>query len=153
MLIGLLEPNGGRFLQRTHAAVTDSGVGSADIFDQVLWSDQPTYSPSSCVKVFAAGSDSEREIRNLWTQCGYSRKWDVIKTIVHLIAEYENIVFDAEVCNSLELISAEYLTNGVMRTVQDKHPRLWSDGSLKSFEVKCPFAGRSLSVCAFLWRL
>ena len=65
MFVRFLKTDSRSFLKWTHAAVADARVCCADVFDQMLWSDQPAHPPARRVEVLAAAAHGEGKIGNL----------------------------------------------------------------------------------------
>lgn len=130
VLVGLLETNSSSFLQRADTAVADAGMGSTDGLNKVLRTDQPSNAPTGAVKVLASRANSEGQVGNFRRQGSHASEGRVVETIVDLIAQDDDVVFDAQVTDCLQLLSCKDLANGVVRSVENDHAGVVVDGSL-----------------------
>jgi hypothetical protein len=137
LLLGLLKGNGSGFLERGHTAVTDASVGSSNILDQMLGSDQVSDTPASGVEGLAGRAHSQSALVQLRGEGSNSSEWDVEQTVVDFIREDDKVVLDAEVTNALELFAREDFPNGVMAVemlaiVSSRRSRLLTESSRQS---------------------
>lgn len=84
-LVGLLKRDGGGLLQRRHTAVTDTGVGTRDILDQVLRANQVADPPSGGVESLTGGADCQGALVQLWRQSPDSGERDIEESVVYLV--------------------------------------------------------------------
>lgn len=101
MLISFLEADSSSFLQRADTAVADSGVSSTDGLNKMLGANQPPNAPSGAVEVLASRANSKCEVGDLGRKSSHAGEGSVIKTIVDLVAQNNNVVLDAQVTDSL----------------------------------------------------
>jgi hypothetical protein len=115
LLVCLLEGDCGRLLKRRHTAVTDTGVRSSDVFDQMLGSDQVADAPSSGVEGLTRRSNGKGALVKFGRKSRDSGIGDIEETVVYLIRQDDEIILHAQITNALELLSGEDLAYGVVR--------------------------------------
>lgn len=113
-LVGLLEGNGGSFLEGRHAAVTDAGVGGSDVLDQVLGADQEANTPAGCIERLSSGTNGQGTLVQLGRQGGDAGEWGVVETVVHLVRQDDEVVLDAEIADTFQFSTGKDLSNGVV---------------------------------------
>lgn len=153
MLIGLLETDGSSFLQRADTAVADASMGSANVLDKVLRTNKPPDTPSCAVKILASRTNGESQVGNLGGKSSHASKRSVVKTVVDLVAQDDDVVLNAEIANGLQLFLGKHLADWVMRAIEYNHTGLVVDGSLELVHVKGPFTCRGLLAGALLRRV
>jgi hypothetical protein len=114
LLLGLLKGYSGGFLERGHTAVADAGVGTSNVLDQMLGSDQVSDTPASGIEGLAGGAHSQSTLVQLRGEGSNSGEWNVEQTVVDFIREDNKVVLDAKVTNALELFAREDLADGVV---------------------------------------
>jgi hypothetical protein len=115
LLVCLLEGDCGRLLERGHTAVTDTGVCSSDVLDQMLGSDQVAYAPSGGVEGLACRSHGKRALIKFGGKSRDSGIRNIEQAVVYLIRQDDEIILHAQIANALELFSGEHLAYGVVR--------------------------------------
>ena len=153
MGVGLFKGYGGRLLKRRHAAVADAGMCGGDVLDQGGRPDEPADAPAGAVEVLPAAADGESESGDFWRERGHAREFGVVEAIVDFVAEYEDVVFHAEISNRLELVAGEDFADGIVRRVEDDHASTWRDGCFELGEVECPGGGGEGFGGAIGWRV
>lgn len=84
--------------------------------DEVLRSDQVAHTPAGGIECLANRTNGQREICNLGGEGGYSRKWDVVKSIVDLVGEDYDRVLHTDLTNGEEFFAGEDFADGVVTT-------------------------------------
>lgn len=80
-------------------------MGTRDVFDEMLRTNEVPNSPASGVESLAGGTHSERTIVQFRRQGANSGERHVEKAIVHFIGQNNQIVLYAEIANALELLA------------------------------------------------
>lgn len=140
--LGLLETDGGGFLQRRHARVTDAGVGRSDVLDELGWADQVADAPAGGPEVLARATNSQCNLGEFRGEAADADEGDEVEPVVDFIGEDEDFVFEAEVADVGELRFGKDFADRVMRRVEDDHLRGRRDGGLEFRHVECPVGGR-----------
>lgn len=94
--LGLLEADGGRFLERRDGAVADAGVGRGHVSDQLGGPDEVADAPAGGEEVFAHASDGEGAVGEGGGEGGDAGEGDVVEAVVDFIGEDEDVVLEAE---------------------------------------------------------
>jgi len=152
-VVGLFESDGRGLLQGTDAGEADASVRGGDILDQMLGTNQVAYPPSRSVEQLTRATDSQSECRNLRAQSGNAREGHVVQLVVDFVGEDEDVVFDAEVADGLQLLAGEDLADRVVRCVDDDHAGALRDLAFQLLHVECPLAGGSCLGGAVGWRV
>ena len=85
LFLCLLESNSSGFLERRHTAVTDTGVCTGHVLDQVFRTDEVPNTPPSGVEGLAGGAHSQSALVQLRGQSSDSSVGNVEKAVVDFI--------------------------------------------------------------------
>lgn len=114
LFLCLLESNSSSFLERRHAAVTDTGVCTSHILDQVFRADEVPNTPTSGVEGLAGRTHGQSTLVQLWGQSSDSSVGNVEEAVVDFIRQDDKVVLDTQFTNALELLAREDLADGVV---------------------------------------
>lgn len=114
LFLCLLESNSSGFLKRRHTAVTDTGVCTGHVLDQVFRADEVPNTPTSGVEGLAGRTNGQSTLVQLWGHSSDSSVWNVEEAVVDFIRQDDKVVLDTQFTNALELLAREDLTDGVV---------------------------------------
>ena len=135
MGVSFFEGYRGGFLKWRNAAVADTRVGGGDVFDQFRGSDEPADTPAGAVEVLAAATDGKGQGGDFGGEGRHACEFGVVEAVVDFVAEDEDVVFYAEVADSLEFVAGEDFADGVVGRVEHDHAGAWRDGCFELGEV------------------
>lgn len=85
LFVCLLESNSCSFLKRRHTAVTNTGVCTGHVLNQVFRADEIPNTPTSSVESLAGGAHCQGAFVQLWGQGGDSSVGNVEKAVVDFV--------------------------------------------------------------------
>lgn len=110
----LLESNSSSFLERRHTAVTDTGVCTSHVLDQVFRANEVPNTPTSSIEGLAGGAHGQSALVQLWGQGSNSSVGNVEEAVVDFIRQDDKVILDAQFTNALELFAREDLADGIV---------------------------------------
>ena len=149
---GVFETDGHGFLQRGDGRVADPGVGGGDVGDEFGGADQPADAPARGVEVLAAGPDGEGAGGDFRGEGPDAGEGGVVESVVDLVREDEDVVFDGQVADGLEFFAGEDFADGVVGGVEDyDFCFLGGDGLGEEGWVEDPFGGGGAGLVGVGW--
>lgn len=125
-LVCLFKGHSSGFLQGRHTAVANAGVCTSDVLDQMFWSNEVSHTPASGVEGLTSRAHSEGAFVQLGGQGGNPSKRNVEQAVINFVRKDNQVVFNTEVTDTLELLLGEDLAKGVV-AVQTVSISSWSD--------------------------
>ena len=109
-----------------------------NISDQVRWTDQPTYSPSCSVEIFACRTHGKSESLDLRRQRGNAGKGDVIQAVVDFVGKDYNIVLHTKISDFLQLRLGKNFANWVVWSIEHDHLGLGGNSGFQLSKIDSP---------------
>lgn len=105
MFVCLLERNSCRLLERRNTAVANTSVCSGNVLDQMLGSNQVTNTPAGSIEGLARRSHGKGALVKFRRKSGNSSIRNIEKAVIYFIRQDDQIVLDAQVTDTLQLLS------------------------------------------------